>query len=145
MLGLVNALLEVYKYESGKLNLCKTTFSLKQFLQDCIAQVNALAEKKSIDITLKYEDCEDSEITADRNELRRVVLNLCGNALNHTNQGGAIEIEALNKDGDLILNVKDNGTGIPKEDLKNCSKDFHRAQARNAPPEQGSGFIFLGR
>ena len=144
MLGLVNALLEVYKYESGKLNLCKTTFSLKQFLQDCIAQVNALAEKKNIDITLKYEDCEDAEITADRNELRRVVLNLCGNALNHTNQGGAIEIETLNKDGDLILNVKDNGTGIPKEDLKKLFKRFSQGTSQKRSAGTGLG-LYLSR
>ena len=144
MLGLVNALLEVYKYESGKLNLCKTTFSLKQFLEECLAQIKALAEKKQIEINLLYDDTENAQVTADRNELRRVVLNLCGNALNHTNQGGKIEVETLNKEGDLILNVKDNGIGIPKDDLKKLFKRFSQGTSRKRSAGTGLG-LYLSR
>ena len=144
MLGLVNALLEVYKYESGKLNLCKTTFSLKSFLEDCIAQVQALADKKQILLSIRYEDCENAEICADRNELRRVVLNLCGNALNHTQQNGEIEVSAINKDGSLILNVKDNGTGIPPEDLKKLFKRFSQGTSQKRSAGTGLG-LYLSR
>lgn len=144
MLGLVNALLEVYKYESGKLNLCKTTFDLKHFLEDCVAQVQALADKKEIDLSLMYEDSENAEITADRNELRRVILNLCGNALNHTKQGGTIEVSALNKEGDLILNVKDNGIGIPQEDLKKLFKRFSQGTSQKRSAGTGLG-LYLSR
>ena len=144
MLGLVNALLEVYKYESGKLNLCITAFSLKQFLEDCVAQIKALAEKKQIDINLVYEDTQNAQITADRNELRRVVLNLCGNALNHTDKGGKIEIETLNKDGDLILNVRDNGIGIPEDDLKKLFKRFSQGTSQKRSAGTGLG-LYLSR
>ena len=70
MLGLVNALLEVYKYESGKLNLCKTHFALKSFVNDCLGQINMLAEKKKIKITSDFNGLEDSEVTADREQRR---------------------------------------------------------------------------
>ena len=144
MLGLVNALLEVYKYESGKLNLCKTTFSLKDFIEEGIAQLGALADKKGIKISVSYEDTKDADITADRNELRRVLLNLCGNALNHTKSGGEISISALNKEGDLILNVKDNGIGIPKEDLKKLFKRFSQGTSQKRSAGTGLG-LYLSR
>ena len=144
MLGLVNALLEVYKYESGKLNLCKTTFELKHFVDDCIAQIKALADKKQIEISVSYDNCEQSQINADRNELRRVLLNLCGNALNHTNAGGKIEITASNKDEDLILSVKDNGIGIPKNDLTKLFKRFSQGTSQKRSAGTGLG-LYLSR
>lgn len=144
MLGLVNALLEVYKYESGKLNLCKTAFSLKHFIDDCISQVQPLADKKEIKLCVDYDDIEDAEITADRNELRRVMLNLCGNALNHTQNGGRIEISALDKEGDLILNVKDNGIGIPKNDITKLFKRFSQGTSKKRSAGTGLG-LYLSR
>lgn len=144
MLGLVNALLEVYKYESGKLNLCKTSFDLKHFIEECVAQIKALADKKNIEISIKYNDSEDAEIKADRNELRRVLLNLCGNALNHTKNGGAIEITASNKEGDLILSVKDNGIGIPKNDITKLFKRFSQGTSQKRSAGTGLG-LYLSR
>lgn len=144
MLGLVNALLEVYKYESGKLNLCKTTFSLKNFVEDCIAQVQPLADKKEISISVEYVDTDEADITADRNELRRVLLNLCGNALNHTPNGGEIEISALNKESDLILNVKDTGIGIPKNDITKLFKRFSQGTSKKRSAGTGLG-LYLSR
>lgn len=144
MLGLVNALLEVYKYESGKLNLCKTTFDLKYFIENCLAQIKALADKKQIALSIVYKDCEDAEITADRNELRRVLLNLCGNALNHTKQNGAIEITASNQEGDLILSVKDNGIGIPQSDITKLFKRFSQGTSQKRSAGTGLG-LYLSR
>ena len=144
MLGLVNALLEVYKYESGKLNLCKTKFSLKDFIDECLSQLKPLADKKEIEIETVYEDAQDADITADRNELRRVLLNLCGNALNHTPKGGHIEVISSNKDGDLILSVKDNGIGIPKNDLSKLFKRFSQGTSQKRSAGTGLG-LYLSR
>lgn len=144
MLGLVNALLEVYKYESGKLNLCKTTFDLKQFIEECIAQIKALADKKEIEIKTVFNETENSQLTADRNELRRVLLNLCGNALNHTKQGGTVEITTSNKEGDLILSVKDNGIGIPKTDITKLFKRFSQGTSQKRSAGTGLG-LYLSR
>ena len=144
MLGLVNALLEVYKYESGKLNLCKTKFSLKDFIAECLSQLKPLADKKEIEIETVYEDAQDADITADRNELRRVLLNLCGNALNHTPKGGHIEVISSNKDGDLILSVKDNGIGIPKNDLSKLFKRFSQGTSQKRSAGTGLG-LYLSR
>ncbi len=144
MLGLVNALLEVYKYESGKLNLCKTTFSLKKFIEECISPLEALAKKKEITLNAKIEPEEETEVTADRNELRRVIMNLCGNAINHTPSGGKIEICAKNQDGGLIFNVKDNGSGIPKQDLPKLFKRFSQGTSKKRSAGTGLG-LYLSR
>ena len=144
MLGLVNALLEVYKYESGKLNLCRTIFSLKEFIDDCVSQVKPLADKKEITIQTVYNNAQECDINADRNELRRVLLNLCGNALNHTPKGGHIEIISSNKDDDLILSVKDNGIGIPQNDISKLFKRFSQGTSKKRSAGTGLG-LYLSR
>ena len=144
MLGLVNALLEVYKYESGKLSLCKTTFALDLFIQDCVAQIKALADKKDINVEVEFNDTQDMQVTADRNELRRVMLNLLGNALNHTKNGGQIQVTLSNQEGDLILSVKDNGIGIPQSDIPKLFKRFSQGTSQKRSAGTGLG-LYLSR
>lgn len=142
MLGLVNALLEVYKYESGKLNLCKTSFGLKNFIEDCLKQVKPLADKKKIEIVTV--GLEEAEVFADRNELRRVMLNLCGNAINHTYENGKIEILSTAQGKDLQISVKDNGVGMPKADVTKLFKRFSQGSSQKRSAGTGLG-LYLSR
>ncbi len=144
MLGLVNALLEVYKYESGKLNLCKTSFLLKKFVDDCLQQIQSLADKKKIQIITNLDNLDDAEIFADRNELRRVILNLCGNALNHTPENGTIEILAQVQGMDLQISVKDTGVGMPKGDVTKLFKRFSQGSSQKRSAGTGLG-LYLSR
>lgn len=147
MLGLVNALLEVYKYESGKLNICITEFGLKNFLNDCLSQIQPLAEKKNISITLELAGVEDVLISADKKELRRVIMNLCGNALNHTKDGGSVVLSAHDNGidaGNLVISVKDNGIGIPGCDIPKLFKRFSQGTTQKRSAGTGLG-LYLSR
>lgn len=144
LLGLVNALLEVYKYDSGKLNLCKTSFLLKDLVSQCYSELLPLAKNKNIEFNLKYSPSVDLVIMADRGEIRRVIVNLCGNAINYTNIGGKVDIEVNECDGDIIFSVIDNGNGIPQEDIPNLFKRF--SQGTNKKRSTGTGLgLYLSR
>lgn len=144
LLGLVNALLEVYKYESGKLNLCKTDFILKDLVMQCYNELKPLADNKKMEFNVTILHDEDLTINADRSELRRVIANLCGNAINYTNQGGKIDIEVSEHEGDIIFSVTDNGNGIPQEDIPNLFKRF--SQGTNKKRSTGTGLgLYLSR
>src|SRR5574344_518316 len=144
LLGLVNALLEVYKYESGKLNLCKTDFILKDLVMQCYNELKPLADKKKMEFNVTILHDEDLTINADRSELIRVIANLCGNAINYTNQGGKIDIEVSEHEGDIIFSVTDNGNGIPQEDIPNLFKRF--SQGTNKKRSTGTGLgLYLSR
>ena len=124
MLGLVNTLLEVYKYESGKLQLVKTKFEFQKLIEECISQIIPIAETKKQQIKTNYNNIEEYEIIADRNEIRRVIINLMGNAVKFTQEKGEIEIriEVFNKD--LYFAIKDNGEGVFKKDIPLLFKRF---------------------
>ena len=144
LLGLVNALLEVYRFESGKLTLCQTVFPVKDLVEQCYSELKPLAEKKDIDFSLTFELEDNLHITADRAEIKRVITNLCGNALNYTNKGGCVKVLAKAQSGDFIFSVTDNGNGIPQSDIPNLFKRFSQGTARKRSTGTGLG-LYLSR
>ena len=144
LLGLVNALLEVYRFESGKLSLCKTVFSIKDLVIQCYDELEPLSKKKDIQFNLSCDLEEDLLIDADRAEIKRVIINLCGNALNYTNKGGIIDIYVKAQSGDLIFSVADNGNGIPKEDIPHLFMRFSQGTSKKRSTGTGLG-LYLSR
>ena len=144
LLGLVNALLEVYRFESGKLNLCKTVFDVNSLLRQCYEELLPLAKSKSINFNVHSDFKKEILIDADRSEIKRVIMNLCGNALNYTNKDCTIDIYIKLQNGDLIFSVADNGNGIPKEDIPNLFKRFSQGTTKKRSTGTGLG-LYLSR
>lgn len=144
LLGLVNALLEVYRFDSGKLTLCKTAFPVKDLIEQCYSELKPLADKKNLIFDITYDLPVNLHIYADRAEIKRVITNLCGNALNYTNRNGEIKVFAKAQDGDFIFSVSDNGNGIPASDIPNLFKRF--SQGTTAKRSTGTGLgLYLSR
>lgn len=144
LLGLVNALLEVYRYDSGKLNLCRTNFSFKDLVEQCYKELLPLAKNKNIEFNLELDPKENLVINADRGEIRRVITNLCGNAINYTNLNGKIQLSVKEQNSDLIFSVLDNGNGIPVEDIPNLFKRFSQGTSKKRSTGTGLG-LYLSR
>ena len=143
LLGLVNALLEVYKYDAEKLVLTKTDFNIYNLVKQVYDELTPLAQSKNIDFTIDCED-KDLEINADRTEIRRVVCNLCGNAINYTQEGGEVKVLIKRESDDLIFSVKDNGSGIPEEDIPNMFQRFSQGTSKKRSTGTGLG-LYLSR
>lgn len=143
LLGLVNALLEVYKYDAEKLTLAKTNFNIYNLTEQVYNELKPLAEGKNIDFSI---DCSDKTIVinADRSEIRRVICNLCGNAINYTQEGGRVVITIKNESKDLIFSVSDNGCGIPQEDIPNMFQRFSQGTSKKRSTGTGLG-LYLSR
>ena len=73
MLNLVNAVLEVYRYESGQLVLCKDNFVLKDLLSNAQKKFTVLIENKNLKLNII--NISDEKIYADKHEIKRVIAN----------------------------------------------------------------------
>lgn len=144
LLGLVNALLEVYRFESGKLELCRTNFPVKDLIEQCYLELKPLAEKKNLKFEVEYDLPESLLINADKAEIKRVITNLCGNAINYTNKDGEIKVLAKAQDGDFIFSVTDNGNGIPQSDIPNLFMRFSQGTTKKRSTGTGLG-LYLSR
>lgn len=145
LLGLVNTLLEVYKYEAGQQTLIWDTVDVPLLLNQVVDQLTSLAQAKGQRITLHTEpDC--TAVRGDRQELRRVWVNLIGNAIHHTPRDGEIHVRVAH-DGqatELQVSIADNGRGISKED---CAALFQRfSQGTSSKRNSGTGLgLYLSR
>lgn len=143
LLGLVNALLEVYKYDADKLTLTKTNFNIYSLTEQVYNELLPLAKNKNIDFSINASD-KELEILGDRSELRRVICNLCGNAINYTQENGKVTITLKAEDKDLIFSVTDNGCGIPQEDIPNMFQRFSQGTSKKRSTGTGLG-LYLSR
>lgn len=143
LLGLVNALLEVYKYDADKLTLNKTEFNIYELAKHVYDELKPLSDNKKIDFII---DCNNNniEILADRSELRRVICNLCGNAINYTPEEGKVTITIKQEANDLIFSVSDTGCGIPSEDIPNMFQRFSQGTSKKRSAGTGLG-LYLSR
>ena len=143
LLGLVNALLEVYKYDAEKLVLNKTDFAIYELAKQVYDELKPLSDNKKIDFSI---DCVDKDIviTADRSELRRVICNLCGNAISYTPEEGKVVITIKQEVKDLIFSVSDTGCGIPSEDIPNMFQRFSQGTTKKRSAGTGLG-LYLSR
>ena len=143
LLGLVNALLEVYKYDAEKLVLNYVDFNIYDLTKLVYDELKPLADSKNIEFSIVAPNT-DIEINADRSELRRVICNLCGNAINYTQEGGNVVINLKNEAKDLIFSVTDNGCGIPPEDVPNMFQRFSQGTSKKRSTGTGLG-LYLSR
>lgn len=144
MLGLVNVLLEVYKYESGqqKLVIDKTDGVL--LTQSIIKELTALAEHKQQTLKLNLND-DVCDVMADKQELKRVLVNLIGNAIHHSPSGTSIDIH-IQKSTEAMLQfaVQDYGRGIPEKDIPHLFQRFSQGTSKVRSSGTGLG-LYLSR
>ena len=143
LLGLVNALLEVYKYDAEKLTLNKTNFNIYELAKHVYDELKPLSDNKKIKFEINCNN-KDIEVVADRSELRRVICNLCGNAINYTPSEGAVTITIKQESNDLIFSVSDTGCGIPSEDIPNMFQRFSQGTSKKRSAGTGLG-LYLSR
>lgn len=132
--NLMTNLLDVSKIQSGKLELNLSLFNVADLLKEVI--VNLEETTKSHRIIFK--DCKEKLMAnADRERIEQVIINILGNAIKYTAAGDII-INAYKKDGKITISIRDNGIGIPQNDIGHIFERFYRVRG-SASSFSGSG------
>ncbi|OGI21961.1 MAG: hypothetical protein A2287_06400 [Candidatus Melainabacteria bacterium RIFOXYA12_FULL_32_12] len=122
LLRIVNNLLSIYHYESGKFTLNLQPNNIQDIISHAVRSMIPLAKDQQSEITTNIQE-NLPEIMIDRDEINRVITNLISNAIKHTRKGTAITISAHKTDNEIQIAVSDNGQGIPESER---SKIFQR-------------------
>jgi signal transduction histidine kinase len=94
LLGMINDLLDISKMEEGLLSLDRSTFALDEIVQEAFRQVSWLADDKGLDLRAEISP-DIAPLHADADKLRRVMVNLLGNAVKFTPAGRLITVTTV--------------------------------------------------
>ncbi len=139
LLNLINEILDLSRIEAGKYDLSEEAISLLDVAEDCIGMVQLRARGKNISITQQFEGSLPS-VWADEKSLRQVVLNLLSNAVKFTPQGGEVVVKVgWTLSGGQYVSIRDNGPGIPEEEIPVVLSAFGQGSIAIKSAEQGTG------
>jgi PAS domain S-box-containing protein len=140
LLGMINDLLDISKLEEGLMSLDRSIFSLLELFDGAFRQVEWLAEEKELELRAEISP-EVPALNADIEKLRRVMVNLIGNAVKFTPAKGRITVSAHLDlpNQELVVGIKDTGEGIPKEAFERIFEKFEQVETRKAGKTKSTG------
>jgi signal transduction histidine kinase len=130
-------LLLLARADSGRLELQKIAFDLRELLDGICDDARALAEAQHLTVEAKIPD--ELPIVGDRSSIALVLQNLIENAVKFNVPNGCICIYAETLDGHVQVRIKNNGSPIPPERIPHIFDRFSRAQSHNGVPGRGLG------
>lgn len=139
LLKLVNEILDLSKLEVGKLELRETPVNLYQYLQPTLAQFSSFSDNEQTLLKIEYQPDPALNIYLDPDKFEKIVHNFLANAIKFTPPEGTIRFIVEDKGDNLLIKVRDTGTGIHPDDLPHIFDRFYQSKRPDAPTQGGTG------
>ncbi len=144
LLSLLNDVLDMSRIESGKTVITTAPMNIKTFADVCCQIVEGQMEDRSLEITKDYEHFDYPNVLGDELHLRQAVLNVLGNAVKFTSDGGKIVFSiSENKTDDRHVSytfvISDNGRGMSRDFLNHIWEPFAQEDTQVQTTYKGSG------
>jgi signal transduction histidine kinase len=133
--SLVEAVLDDASLDAGQIELLEHDFDIVSLLNDMAAMMAPMAAEKGLSFATFVDPDLPKIVRADEVRLRQILINLLGNAVKYTVEGG-VKLTAVYNDGRLVVTVSDTGPGISIEDQEHVFQAFERGSGRE---ETGAG------
>jgi signal transduction histidine kinase len=135
LMAICNNVLDLSKFEAGKVALDDEDFSIRELITTLGSQFRAVASEKKVAVVWSVDRDVPEQIQGDKNRLQQILTNLISNAVKFTDHGQVsisvnMETESDSAEPKIRFNVTDTGIGIPSEYLGEIFDSF--TQARNA-------------
>ena len=138
MTSIVQDLLTLSQLDAGNADLNLTRFSFREAIEN-VCRSNALAAKNHSQEFLCRLDADLPLIIGDRSRLEQVMINVIGNAIKYTPDGGHILITAGSDEESVWMEVSDDGIGIPPQDRTHIFDRFYRVDKARSRESGGTG------
>jgi signal transduction histidine kinase len=138
LLKLINNLLDLAKLEEGKMNLEYGKYDLPEFVRDVVNSFEATGERRGIDLQA-HGSPEIPEVCFDRDKVEKVLINLIGNALKFTPEGGSVVVHWALEPELVRISVEDTGPGIPEDAQDRLFDRFVQADDSASRRHGGTG------
>lgn len=138
LLRLINDILDLSRIEAGRLQLTLEDVPVHLTFVEVVGALQPLLDKRSHQMTQTAG--RDLVVRADATRLKQILMNLIGNAIKFTPEGGKIDLTAEQMGNSIRIAVRDSGPGIPPEEKQRIFEAFHRlTQSDKAAEGTGLG------
>jgi heavy metal sensor kinase len=134
---IVESLMAISRLDAGEARVELVHFDLAELTSSTTEQMRLLAEDK--DIALRCEAEQQVRVEGDRARLKQVIVNLVDNAIKYTPAGGLVGVKVFASNGHAVIEVNDNGVGIPQEALPHIFERFYRVDKARSRQMGGAG------
>ena len=138
MTHIVQDLLTLSRLDSGRTDIKMARFSLLEAIDSVCRAVDLEAQRRGHTLLRQYDDTLPM-IEGDRNRLEQVMMNVVGNAIKYTPDGGTISVDAGVRGRKVWITVSDNGIGIPQQDRERIFDRFYRVDKARSRESGGTG------
>lgn len=135
---LTSNLLELNSFDDNGIILHKTEFDINQMIKQIALTFEGTFKKKKLVLNLEFSEKEQF-VKADMDKIEQVLYNLIDNAVKFSNQESAIRITTEEKGNKVMIAVKDNGIGIPKDSVNRIWERFYKTDLSRGKDKKGTG------
>lgn len=138
MTNIVSDLLTLSRFDAGSIEFQFERFSIEKTIRDVYNSILMEAQKHNHRFSLEFKS-ELPQIIGDSYRIEQVLLNMVSNAIKYTKDGGKILIFAGSKEDKVWVSVRDNGIGIPEQDVPKVFDRFYRVDKARSRESGGTG------
>jgi len=135
---IIDDLRELSRIESSAFTLSRESIHLDEAIERVVVSVQPQVDEKRISLRTGIPP-DLPEVNADRDRITQILVNLLGNAVRFTPKGGWIEVNAVHEHNYVKVSVRDNGCGIPAQDLPHIFERFYRVDRSRSRGTGGTG------
>jgi len=135
---IIESLTQVDNYEAGVSSIRQNTISISRVVNNVVSSFQDMAASKNITLQTDAKD-EDLQVEADANKITVAISNLVRNAITFTNDGGQVIVTVESVTGHVQVSVKDNGIGIPANDIPHIFDRFFQVESHLTRHHTGMG------
>ncbi len=136
MTGIVTDLLVLTRMDNGE-DMKRDTVNMRELTRETIRLLTPAAEQNHQTLTEDIQD--DLFLYGDRSKLSQIIYNLTDNAIKYTPEHGAVRVSLREEEDGIVWRVKDNGIGIPEDDLDHIFERFYRVDKARGRETGGTG------
>ena len=136
--GLIEDLLNVSRIEQGRLKMDVKDMEVWLLVEETVKEMKIQADTKGLVLSCVMEPNTKSFISADKDRLKQVLINIIGNSIKYT-PSGSVEVKALNRDNNLVLMIKDTGIGMTAKQREHLFEKFYRVKTKKTEDIVGTG------
>jgi signal transduction histidine kinase len=144
LLKFVNTILNYAQLESDGVQIHLQARDINELLKEVVKKNEFLARLKKVSITVEQEPL--FSIYIDPELIKQVLSNLVENAIKYSPEGGKVLVTTEEQDGQVVIQVADQGMGIPSDELESIFMKFYRSKNAKVSPIKGSGLgLYLAK